>query len=218
MAELHNHAEIENQLRQQLVDYGQSLFNRGYATGGAGNISLRLPCGNYLATPTGSSMGRLQADRLSKVDIDGNHLSGDKPSKEVQFHLAIYRANPSYGAIVHLHCTYLTALSCRDDLDSNNCIKPFTPYFVMRIGQLPVVPYFAPGAAEIAEHLAALAPQHRAMLLANHGPVCAGKDLFDAGDNMEELEETAKLMQLMQQQPIRYLSDAEVATLEAKYG
>lgn len=208
----------EAQLRQQMADYGKSLFARGYATGGAGNMSLRLPCGNYLATPTGSSLGRLDPARLSKVDINGNLISGDKASKEAQFHLAIYRANPSYGAIVHLHCTHLTALSCQQQLDANNCIKPFTPYFVMRIGKLPVVPYYAPGSAQIATDLAALATKHRAMLLANHGPVCAGTDLFDAGDNMEELEETAKLMLLLKDQPIRYLSDDEVAELEAKYG
>ncbi|QIZ78900.1 aldolase [Ferrimonas lipolytica] len=208
----------EQQLRQQMVDLGRSLFERGYATGGAGNLSLRLPCGNVLATPTGSCMGRLAADRLSKVSIDGNPISGDKASKEVQFHLAMYRANPKHRAIVHLHCTYLTALSCQEGLDPTNVIKPFTPYYVMRIGKMPLVPYFTPGDKAIADKLAALAPVHRAMLLANHGPVCAGKDLEDAVNNMEELEETAKLLNLMKDQPIRYLSQQEVAELEARYG
>lgn len=103
---------IEQQAREEMVRLGASFFQRGYATGSAGNLSLMLPDGALLATPTGSCLGELQADRLSKVSLNGDWLSGDKPSKEISFHRALYLNNPECKAVVHLHCTYLTALSC----------------------------------------------------------------------------------------------------------
>ena len=156
------------------------------------------------------------AEELSVVDIDGNHISGKKPSKEVEFHLAIYRNNPVCNAIVHLHSTYLTALSCLEGLDRNNAIKAFTPYFVMRIGELPVIPYLRPGDPQIAEELAKRAGDYRAFLLANHGPVVTGTDFVDAVDNAEELEETAKLAFLLKGNDIRYLTDEEVMDLKGR--
>ena len=204
----------EQQLREQMVTLARSMFERGYATGGAGNLSLKLPDGNFLATPTGSSFGRLVAEELAVVDIKGKHISGKKPSKEVAFHLAIYRNNNACNAIVHLHSTYLTALSCLEDLDTNNAIKPFTPYVVMRIGELPVIPYLRPGDPQIAEELAKRAGDYRAFLLANHGPVITGADFVDAVDNAEELEETAKLMFLLNDKQIRYLTEDEISDLK----
>jgi len=206
----------EQQLRAQMVTLARSMFERGYATGGAGNLSLKLPDGNFLATPTGSSFGRLVAEELSVVDINGVHISGKKPSKEAEFHLAIYRNNSKCNAIVHLHSTYLTALSCLENLDTNNAIKPFTPYVVMRIGELPVIPYLRPGDPQIAEELAKRAGDYRAFLLANHGPVITGADFADAVDNAEELEETAKLIFLLNEQPIRYLTDDEITDLKSR--
>jgi len=204
----------EQQLREQMVNQGRSLFDRGFVTGGAGNMSLKLPDGNFLATPTGSSFGRLDAETLSVVDLDGNVISGDKPSKEVAFHLAIYRNRNECNAIVHLHSTHLTAISCLDGLDPDNAIRPCTPYYVMRIGSLPVVPYLKPGSPQIAVELAKRAPNYRAFLLANHGPIVTGKDLLDAVDNMEELEETAKLALLLNEKAIRYLTDTEILELK----
>jgi 3-dehydro-4-phosphotetronate decarboxylase len=122
----------EQQAREEMVRLGASFFQRGYATGSAGNLSLLLPDGTLLATPTGSCLGELQAERLSKVSLNGEWLSGDKPSKEISFHRALYLNNPECKAVVHLHCTYLTALSCLQGLDVENAIKPFTPYVVMR--------------------------------------------------------------------------------------
>ncbi len=206
----------EKYVRENFVALARSLFERGYATGGAGNISVKLDDGTILATPTGSSMGRLNPETLSLVDINGNHLSGDKPSKEVEFHLALYRNNQACNAVVHLHCTYLTALSCIDDLPSDNVIKPFTPYFVMRVGRLPLIPYFNPGDPQIAIELANKAADYRAFLLANHGPVVTGTDLEDAVDNAEELEETAKLFLLLNNHPIRYLSDEHITELSRR--
>ncbi len=206
----------EQQLREQMVTLARSMFERGYATGGAGNLSLKLPSGDVLATPTGSSFGRLVADELSVVDLDGNLLSGKRASKEVAFHLEIYRNNPNCNAIVHLHSTYLTALSCLDNLNMDNAIRPFTPYYVMRIGELPVIPYLRPGEPRIATELGKRAADYRAFLLANHGPVITGVDLEDAVDNAEELEETAKLMFLLKDHPVRYLTDDEVNDLKGR--
>ncbi|WP_299141929.1 aldolase [uncultured Vibrio sp.] len=206
----------EQDQRIQLVELAKSMFDRGYATGGAGNISVKLDDNRVLATPTGSSFGRLDPDRLSVVDMDGQHISGDKPSKEVSFHLQIYNNRASAHAIVHLHSTYLTALSCLNGLDKSNAIKAFTPYYVMRVGKLPVVDYFNPGDPQIGVELAALASEHRAYLLANHGPVVTGTDLIDAVDNAEELEETARLALLLKGLDVSYLSDANVDILSKK--
>ena len=203
----------EQQAREEMVRLGASFFQRGYATGSAGNLSVRLDDGNLLATPTGSCLGELDASRLSVVTPEGEWLSGDKPSKEISFHRAIYLNNPACGAIVHLHSLYLTALSCLEGLNKNNCIRPFTPYVVMRVGDVPLVPYYRPGDARLAEDLAKLAPHYKAFLLANHGPVVVGKSLKEAADNSEELEETARLIFTLGDRPIRYLNDAEVAEL-----
>ncbi|EHD23597.1 MULTISPECIES: aldolase [Brenneria] len=205
----------EQQARDEMVRLGASFFQRGYATGSAGNLSLLLDDGTLLATPTGSCLGELAADRLSKVGLDGEWISGDKPSKEISFHLAIYRNNPQCRAIVHLHSAYLTALSCLEGLDPQDAVKPFTPYVVMRVGRVPVVPYYRPGDARLGEDLAKLAPHYRAFLLANHGPVVTGKDLRAAADNMEELEETAKLIFILGDRRIRYLTAEEIAELRS---
>lgn len=205
----------EQQAREEMVKLGASFFQRGYATGSAGNLSMKLADGTLLATPTGSCLGELHAERLSKVSLEGEWISGDKPSKEVSFHRAIYLNNPACEAVVHLHCLYLTALSCLQGLDSRNAIKPFTPYVVMRVGDVPVVPYYRPGDARLGEELAKLAPHYRAFLLANHGPVVVGKSLREAADNMEELEETARLIFTLGDRPIRYLTDDEIAELRS---
>ncbi|SLS10807.1 3-oxo-tetronate 4-phosphate decarboxylase [Klebsiella pneumoniae] len=189
----------EQQLREEMVQIGASLFSRGYATGSAGNLSLLLPDGNLLATPTGACLGELQAQRLSVVTLQGEWISGDKPSKEVTFHRAVYLHNPACKAIVHLHSHYLTALSCLQGLDPHNCIRPFTPYVVMRVGDVPVVPYYRPGDDRIAQALAGLAP--------------TGSSLREATNNTEELEETARLIFALGNREIRYLTADEVKEL-----
>lgn len=204
----------EQQLREQMVSLASSLFQRGYVSGGAGNMSAKLPDGNFLATPTGSSFGRLEAYRLSAIDIDGNLISGDRPSKEVAFHLEIYKNKPECNAIVHTHSTHLTAISCLEGIDHDNAIRACTPYYVMRIGSLPVIPYLKPGDPRIAEELGKRAKNYRAFLLANHGPVVTGTNLIDAVDNIEELEETAKLALLLKGKGISYLTDNDIAELK----
>lgn len=206
----------EQQAREEMVRLGASFFQRGYATGSAGNLSLLLDDGTLLATPTGSCLGELDAQRLSTVTLEGEWIAGDKPSKEIAFHRALYLNNPDCRAVVHLHSHYLTALSCLQNLDSQNCIRPFTPYVVMRVGDVPVVPYYKPGDARLAEDLAQLAPRYRAFLLANHGPVVVGQSLQEAADNTEELEETARLMFTLGDRAIRYLTADEVAELRSR--
>lgn len=204
----------ELEQKQQMVALARSLFERGYTVGGAGNLSVRLDENRILVTPTGSSLGRLDADRLSVLDMQGNVLSGDKPSKESVFHLAMYQKNPACQAIVHLHSTYLTALSCLENLDTENAMRAFTPYYVMRVGKLPVIPYYRPGDINIARELGERALDGKAFLLANHGVVVTGENLVDAVDNTEELEETAKLHFILQGQKVRYLTDDEVNDLK----
>ncbi len=201
--------------RERMCRHGESLFSRRYAVGGAGNLSVRLADDCFLVTPTGSCLGRLEPEAIVKIHADGTLISGEKPSKEFTFHLSLYRARPAAGAIVHLHSTYLTALSCRRNLDPANAIRPFTPYYVMRIGSLPVVSYYRPGDPRIGRDLETLAQESssNAFLLASHGPVVLGRDIDDAVDNAEELEETAKLLFLLRGEDIRYLADDEVAEL-----
>ncbi|SBV91706.1 putative class II aldolase [uncultured delta proteobacterium] len=199
----------------QLVELGASLFARGYSVGGAGNISLLLPGGRVMATPTSSCLGRLSFRDMAVTDMDGNRLGGSEPTKELPLHLAVYKAKPGCKAVVHLHSTYAAALSCLDGLDPENALRPFTPYYVMRIGRLPVVPYYKPGAAELGVAAAKIAEDANAFLLANHGSVVCGTSLIEAVNSAEELEETAKLyfLLLSSGKSIRYLSEKDIAGL-----
>lgn len=207
----------EAALRDEIVRLAKALFARGYSVGSAGNISVRLDDG-YLITPTNSCLGFLDPERISKLDRDGNHVGGDKPSKEVFLHRAFYETRAEAGAVVHLHSTYATALSCLADTDPEDCIPPLTPYVVMRVGRVPLVPYFRPGDARGGDLIRALDGRHAAVLLANHGPVVSGKDLTSAVYAAEELEETAKLLVILRGQPVRMLDAAQVAELKATFG
>ncbi len=199
----------ETQLREALVMQGQSLYQRGYAHGSSGNLSARLPDG-LLITPTNSCLGRLDPSRISKVAENGDLLAGDAPSKEAFLHLAMYQERPSAQSIVHLHCTHCVAVSCLKDFAG---LPPITAYYVMRIRQLALVPYYRPGARALAAAVRAQAKKHHALLLANHGPVVAGRSVEDAVYNAEELEETAKLFLLLEGRDARFLEPAQIADL-----
>jgi 3-dehydro-4-phosphotetronate decarboxylase len=207
----------ESKLRELVVATGASLFNRGLTHGSTGNISVRLEEGGWLMTPTGSSLGSLDPARLSKLDSLGAHVSGDAPTKEAFLHTTMYAARPNAGAVVHLHSTYSVAVSCLDGIDSANCLPPITAYYVMRVGQLPLVPYYPPGDSTLAEAVGQFASRHHAVLLANHGPVVAGTSLSAATDAIEELEETARLFLLLRDKPIRMLSEDQVAELQRRF-
>lgn len=204
----------EQQLREQIVHYGRSLFMRGFSSGGSGNMSVRLPDGGFLVTPTNSCLGELEAGSLSRLNAQGAHIAGDKPSKEVPMHLAWYRHKITCGAVVHLHSPWLTALSCLPCSTPENCLPPLTPYYVMRIGQLPLLPYFRPGHEDIATALGEIAGSRTAALLANHGPVVSGRSLREAVFNIEELEDSARIWLTLR--PLGYvpLSPSAVAELE----
>lgn len=207
---------MDTKYRAAMVGLGRSLFERGFSVGGAGNISLLLDDGNVLATPTNSCLGRLSGPTLSVVGPGGELLSGDKMSKEIRFHLALYRVRPECRAVVHLHSTYLTALSCLDGVDRENAVTPFTPYFVMKVGKLPSIPYFRPGSPKIADALAdRFRAGGRACLMTNHGAVVIGASLEEAVNAYEELEETAKLVFLLHGKKVRYLTAEEIQELEA---
>ena len=204
--------------RKLLVELSASLFARVFAVGSAGNISVRIDDG-FLITPTNSSLGRLNAERISKLDSNFTHVSGDKPSKEVFMHRAFYLARPDAGAVVHLHSTMATAVACLADVDAASPIPPLTPYFVMRIGKnLPVVAYYRPGDPAMEPAIHEAAKQSRAVLLANHGPVVSAASLTDAVYAAEELEEAAKLFLLLRSQSTRELTAPQVQDLLSTFG
>lgn len=206
----------EASAREQLCILAKSLYDRGYGCGSSGNISVRLDDG-ILISPTNSCMGRIAPEALSKIADDGTHLSGDKPSKEAFMHLAMYEERPEMRSVVHLHSTHSVAVSCLSDLDPEDLLPPITAYYVMRVGKLPLVPYFPPGDRALAEAVRDKAKHHHAMLLANHGPVVAGKSLESAVYAAEELEETAKLFLMLRGAPTRFLSQSEVADLLVRF-
>lgn len=203
----------ETQLRNDLVRVGHILFERGLTNGSAGNMSVALDDGTFIATPTGSSLGQLNIEDLSKIDAKGLLISGAKPTKEVPFHLALYQANPEVKAIIHLHSTYSTAYACLAGLDPANAICPMTPYIVMRLGKVILLPYHKPGSVEIANDLSKVAAGHKAFLLANHGMIVGGKSMTDALNNAEELEESCKLYFLTKGLNVKHLTKDEIDEL-----
>jgi ribulose-5-phosphate 4-epimerase/fuculose-1-phosphate aldolase len=202
----------EQRLRLTMCRLARSMFERGLTSGSSGNLSARVADG-LLMTPTNSCLGFLDPDRLSKLDTSGRHVSGDKPTKEIPLHLSFYEARPQAMGIVHLHSTYATALSCRADVDPQNVLPALTPYVLMRAGRVPLLPYTQPGSADVRPFILAHAPRHAAVLLANHGPVVSGESFEAAVYAAEEIEEAAKLFFILQGQPLRILSDADVERL-----
>jgi len=202
----------DRELRDAIVAHGGSLFARGLSPGTSGNISVRSDDG-WLMTPTNSSLGLLDPERLSRLDAEGRHVDGDLPTKESSLHLAMYDERPDAQAIVHLHSTYAVAAACLADADPEDVLPPLTPYYVMRVGRLPLVPYARPGDPSLADAVRERARESHALLLANHGPMVAGPSLAAAASAIEELEETAKLVLLLRGLPTRGLSPGQAAEL-----
>jgi 3-dehydro-4-phosphotetronate decarboxylase len=202
----------EAALREDMARLARSLSDRGYAVGSAGNISARLADG-FLVTPTNSCLGMLDPAQISRLDRRWTHVGGDAPSKEVPLHRAFYDTRPGTGAVVHLHSTHATALSCLPDTNPEDCIPPLTPYLLMRVGRVGLLPYLRPGHPGLGQLIAGLGGRFGAVLLANHGPVVAGPDLRSAIFAAEELEESAKLALLLRDRTPRQLSPAEIAEL-----
>jgi ribulose-5-phosphate 4-epimerase/fuculose-1-phosphate aldolase len=206
----------ENKLREEIVEFGRSIFERGLTAGSSGNISVRVDDG-WLLTPTNVCLGRLDPARVAKLDWDGRHISGDAPSKEASLHRSMYEERSGAGAIVHLHSTHSAAVSCMGGLDHANCLPPLTAYFVMKIGRLPLVPYYRPGDPALGDAIKGLAGKHSAVLLANHGPVVSGSSLEAAVYATEELEETAKLFLLLRNTATSPLNNAQIEELKAVF-
>ncbi|WP_127556718.1 3-oxo-tetronate 4-phosphate decarboxylase [Saccharospirillum alexandrii] len=208
----------ESKQREEIALIGQSLFDRGLTMGSSGNISVRTSDGGWLMTPTNACLGRLDPDRISRLDEQGQWCNGDKPTKESFLHMTMYQENRNSSAVVHLHSTHSVAVSCLPEIDHSDCIPPITAYYVMRVGRLPLVPYHIPGDPELADAVRGLAGKHSSILLANHGPIVAGKSLEAATYAIEELEETAKLFLLLRGHNPRVLTEQEVEELSRKFG
>jgi 3-dehydro-4-phosphotetronate decarboxylase len=206
----------ETKFREEICLLGKSMFDRGLTVGSSGNISVRTDDG-WLMTPTNSCLGRLDPATLSKVDAKGSLLSGDKQTKESFLHLSVYGQRPEAGAVVHLHSTHSVAVSCLADVDPHQPIPPITAYYVMKIGNLVLLPYYAPGDMALANAVREVAGKHHAILLANHGPIVAGKDLESAVYATEELEETARLYLLLRGNRLNILTPEQVAELHRKW-
>ena len=206
----------EARLREEICLLSKSLFERGLTFGSSGNLSARVGDG-WVMTPTNVSLGRLDPGRLAKLDDQGRRVSGDKPTKETFLHLGMYRRRDTARAVVHLHSTYSVAVSCLADVDPADAIPPITAYYVMRVGRLPLVPYYRPGDAALGPAVEALADKHHAVLLANHGPVVAGTSLDAAVNAIEELEETAKLHLLLHGRRTRPLTAEQVEDVRGRF-
>ena len=207
----------ENKLRDEIAVLGKSLFDRGMTYASSGNISVRTEDGGWIVTPSGSCLGRLDPEKMSKLDKDGDHLSGDKPTIETFLHMAVYDERPTAQAIVHLHSTHSVAVSCLKEIDPKNVLPPITAYYVMKVGILPLIPFFPPGSLDLAAAVREAASKHHAVLLANHGPVVAGKTLADAVYATEELEETSKLYMMLRGEETNFLSPEQVAELRMRF-
>ena len=206
----------ESGLREDIAVFGELLTGLGLAHGATGNISVRLDDG-FLVTPTNSRLGRLDPGRIARLDRNGRHVGGDAPSKEAFLHQCVYEMRPTAQAIVHLHSTHSVAISCLAGLNEDDVLPPLTAYYVMRVGKLPLVPYFPPGDTRLAAAVRQVAADHAAVLLANHGPVVAGSSLDAAIGAIEELEATAKLFLLLHGHGIRPLDAAQVQELRELY-
>jgi ribulose-5-phosphate 4-epimerase/fuculose-1-phosphate aldolase len=195
------------------------LYDRGLSPGTSGNLSVRLQDdAGWLLTPTNACLGELTVEGISHLDWKGALLGGSPPSKESFLHLAYYRFRPTVGAVVHLHSTFAVAVSCLATLNPHSCLPPLTPYFVMRIGNLPLVPYYRPGDERLGDEIARLALTHSAILLANHGPVVSAASLDAAVNAAEELEETARIFLALQGQVIRTLNAQQIEELARTFG
>lgn len=208
----------ETKLREAICRFGKSLYDRGLTPGSSGNISLRLDDGGWLVTPTNASLGFLDPATISRLDAQGQLVSGDAPTKEIPLHRALYDTRSSARAIVHLHSTHSVAVSMLPEIDPRAVLPPMTAYYMMRVGATALVPYYRPGDPAVADAIKGLAGRYSSVLLANHGPVVAGDNLEAAVYATEELEETAKLYLLLRNLNPRYLTPQQIDDLTKHFG
>jgi ribulose-5-phosphate 4-epimerase/fuculose-1-phosphate aldolase len=207
----------EAKLREDICRFARSLFERGLTPGSSGNVSVRLEDGGWLVTPTNASLGFLDPARLSRLDAEARLVAGDAPTKEIPLHRALYESRAKAGAIVHLHSTHSVAVSMLPEIDPRAVLPPLTAYYLMRVGNTALVPYYRPGDPAVADAIRGLAGRYAAVLLANHGPVVAGDSLEAAVFATEELEETARLYLLLRGLNPRHLSPDQIADLQRHF-
>ncbi|MEN9580029.1 MAG: hypothetical protein RJA70_3038 [Pseudomonadota bacterium] len=207
----------ESEARESVVYLARTIFERGLTPGSSANMSVRIE-GGFIITPTNSCFGFLKEHELSRLDSEGKHVDGPKPSKEFVLHKAMYDKRPNDGAIVHLHSTYATLVSCFAELDPKNAVLPLTPYLLMRLGRVATIPYFPPGDVRLADELALVADCHAGVLMENHGPIVSADSPEGAVYSMEELEESCKLMVLSQGLRVRPFTPDQIRELAGKYG
>ena len=207
---------FDGAMRTAMVQLGAALYDRGLTPGRAGNLSARTD-DQIMITPTNACLGRLDPERLAVTSIDREHLAGDRPSKELVLHQALYRHHPTCTAVAHLHSTSAVAVSCLPGLRSDDALPPITPYFVMRVGRLPLIDYAAPGSAELEEQVSRASECSRSMLMRNHGSLAAAPSLESAVDAVEEIEETARLYLLLEGRSPAYLGEEAVADLHRRF-
>ena len=207
----------EAKLREQICLLAKSIFDRGLTGGSTGNISARTDDGGLLVSPTGTSFGRLDPARLSRFDAGGKLVDGAAPTKEMPLHTAFYETRSKAGAVVHLHSCHSVALSMLPDVDPDNFLPPLTPYGIMKLGRVRLLPFFLPGDAAMGEAVRGLAGKRSAVMLANHGPVVAGKDVEAACNAVEELEDTARLALMTRGMNPRLLDEAQIRSLVTKF-
>jgi 3-dehydro-4-phosphotetronate decarboxylase len=207
----------DTKLRELICTLAKSMFDRGLTGGSTGNISARTVDGGLLVSPTGSSFGRLDPARLSRFDPQGKLISGDPPTKEMPLHTAFYDSRSTAGAVVHLHSCHAVAWSMMPGVDPDNFLPPMTPYAIMKLGRVKLLPFYLPGDPAMGAAVRGLAGKRSAVMLANHGPVVAGKDVEAACNAIEELEDTARLAMLMRGYDARMLTPDQVQNLVTKF-
>ena len=210
------------QLRDEICRVGASLYTRGYVHASAGNISVRLPEGGFLITPTDACLGRLDPARLAAVDAQGVQTGGDRASKTLALHRCIYAADAEAGCVIHTHSTHLVALALAGVWSAVDIVPPITPYFVMKVGHVPLIPYHRPGDPAVAELVAArvhamreAGTPIRAVMLDRLGPNVWHRSPAEASAVLEELEETARLWLLSRPAP---LTAEQIAELRQHFG
>ena len=207
----------DNELREQICLLAKSLFDRGLTGGSTGNISARTEDGGLLVSPTGTSFGRLDPVRLSRFNADGVQIDGDAPTKEMPLHSAFYDTRSTAGAVVHLHSCHSVSLSMMPDVNEDNFLPPVTPYGIMKLGKVKLLPFFLPGDPAMGEAVRGLAGKRSAVMLANHGPVVAGKDIEAACNAVEELEDSARLAMMVRGVNARMLTAQEVQKVVKRF-
>ena len=200
----------ETKLRELICVLAKSMFDRGLTGGSTGNISARTDDGGLLVSPTGTSFGRLDPARLARFDANGRFIDGDKPTKEMPLHSAFYDTRTTTGAVVHLHSCHSVAWSMMPEVDPDNFLPPMTPYSILKLGKVKLLPFFMPGDPAMGAAVRGLAGKRSAVMLANHGPVVAGTDVEAACNAIEELEDTAKLAMLMRGYDAKMLTAEQV--------